>query len=163
MLRALKRCTVMDAAVDVAAPQAPAEQLSFAVHAFPSSHGVPSGRGSETQPSAASQRPTAHGPGAGQVVVPVPSHLADVHRSPVVQALLSLQADPSAKGTNWHIPLVQRLDVHGLPSLHSLALVQGPQPAIGVVAQPLAGLQESVVHALPSLQTGGVPAAHVPD
>jgi len=162
MLRAAKRCTVMDAAVEVPAPQTPAEHVSFVVHTFPSSHPVPSGTGSETQPSAASQRPTAHGPGAGQVVLPPPTHLADAQRSFVVQASLSLQAEPSAKGTNWHIPLVQRLDVHGLASLHSVALVQGPQPVIGVVVQPLDGLQESVVQALPSLQTRGVPAAQLP-
>jgi len=162
MPRAAKRCTVMDA-VDVPAAQTPAEHWSFVVHAFPSSHGVPSGTGSETQPSAASQRPAAQGPGAGQVVLPVPTQLPDVHRSPVVQALASLQALPSAIAVNWHIPLLHALAVHGLPSLQSVAAVQGPQPAIGVVVQPVDGLHESVVQALPSLQTGAVPEAQLPD
>ena len=70
---------------------------------------------------------------------------------------------PLAAAGNAHIPLVQRLDVHGLPSLHSLALVQDAQPAIGVVVQPLVGLQESVVQLLPSLQTSAVPALQLPD
>jgi hypothetical protein len=34
--------------------------------------------------------------------------------------------------------------------------------ATGVVVQPKAGVHPSVVHALPSLQTSAVPAAHVP-
>ena len=61
------------------------------------------------------------------------------------------------------MPLLQVFVVQGLLSLHWLALVQDAQPAIGVVVQPLVGLQESAVQLLPSLQTGGVPAAHVPD
>jgi hypothetical protein len=162
MLRAVKRSTVMDPAVDVPVPQTPAEHRSFAVHTFPSSHAVPSGTGSETQPSAASHRPIAHGPGAGQVVVPPPTHLPDEQRSLVVQAFPSLQVLPSANDVNWHIPLLHALAVHGLPSLQSLAVVQGPQPAIGAVAQPLAGLQESVVQLFPSLQTSAVPARQAP-
>ena len=62
-----------------------------------------------------------------------------------------------------HMPLLHALDVHGLLSLHWLALVQEPQPEIGAVVQPLVGLQESVVQLLPSLQTSAVPALQLPD
>ena len=115
-----------------------------------------------TQPSVASQRPTPHGPGTGQVVLPPPTHPPDVHRSPVVQALPSLQAEPSAAAGNAHMPLLHVFVVHELLSLHWLDVVQEAQPAMGVVVQPLDGLQESVVQLLPSLQVSGAPAAQVP-
>jgi hypothetical protein len=39
---------------------------------------------------------------------------------------------------------------------------QGAPFATGVVVQPKAGVQPSVVHTLPSLQTSAAPAVHVP-
>jgi hypothetical protein len=44
--------------------------------------------------------------------------------------------------------------VHALPSLHAAVLF--------VVTQPLAGLHESFVHALPSLQESAAPPTQVP-
>jgi hypothetical protein len=52
--------------------------------------------------------------------------------------------------------------VQGFASLQSAATVQGWQPAIGVWVQPLKALQESIVHALPSLQSRVAPAVHTP-
>jgi hypothetical protein len=46
--------------------------------------------------------------------------------------------------------------LQALPSEHEVPFVTA------VAVQPLAGLHESVVHGLPSLQTSGVPAAQVP-
>jgi len=80
-----------------------------------------------------------------------------------LHALPSPQDVPLATAGNVHMPLLQVLVVHALPSLHWLALVQDAQPAIGAVLQPLAGSQLSVVQLLPSLQVSGVPAAHAPD
>ena len=70
---------------------------------------------------------------------------------------------PLAAAGNAHIPLLQVFVVHGLLSLHWLALVQEPQPEIGAVVQPLVGSQESAVQLLPSLQTSAVPALQLPD
>lgn len=55
--------------------------------------------------------------------------------------------------THWppeHVSLV----VHAFPSLQALVLL--------VNTQPLAGLQESLVHGLPSLHTGAGPPTHCP-
>jgi hypothetical protein len=85
-----------------------------------------------------------------------------LHVSAPLQALPSLHAVPLEAAGNVHMPLLQVFVVHGLLSLHWPDEVQDAQPAIGVVMQPLDGLQESVVQLLPSLQTGGVPARHTP-
>ena len=106
------------------------------------------------------------------------AHLPSAHLSPLVQALPSSQArvllavvQPLA---GLQLSLVHRLPssqvcaapgtqtpalhasfwVHTLPSLHAAALA--------VATQPLAGLQLSVVHGLPSLQVTAVPDAQVP-
>jgi len=70
----------------------------------------------------------------------------------VVQALLSSQAN-AAPGT--HTPLAQASStVQALPSVQAMVLL--------VNVQPLAGLQASVVHGLPSLHASAVPAAQAP-
>jgi hypothetical protein len=60
------------------------------------------------------------------------------------------------------VPALHVLVVQGLPSLQSLLVVQAVQPGIGVLTQPLVGLQLSVVQALLSLHVGGLPALQVP-
>jgi len=79
-----------------------------------------------------------------------------------LQALPSPHAAPLAMAVYAHMPLLQAFDVHGLLSLHWLAVVHDAQPAMGAVLQPLAASQLSVVQLLPSLQVSGVPAAQVP-
>ena len=55
----------------------------------------------------------------------------------------------------WQVPAEQRSPlVQALPSSHSTVLL--------VLTQPEAGLQESVVHSLPSSQTSEVPAEQEP-
>src|SRR5262245_53383988 len=53
-----------------------------------------------------------------------------------------------------HAPLLQTSLVHAMPSS------QGP--VLFVKTQPVDGLQVSVVHTLPSLQTSAVPGVHAP-
>jgi hypothetical protein len=61
-----------------------------------------------------------------------------------------------------HTPAEQESTVHGLLSLQSAPVLHDSQPAMGVFTQPLSGLHESVVHALPSLQLGAVPGEQTP-
>ena len=105
-------------------------------------------------------------------------HAPAPHTSPLVQALLSVQArvlllctqPPAAlqasvvhglasshlsAAPGWHAPFAHvSLTVQSLPSLQGALLC--------VNAQPLAGLQTSLVHGLPSLQVTVVPPTHVP-
>jgi hypothetical protein len=77
--------------------------------------------------------------------------LAGLHESSV-HALLSLQfnAGPPAQAPFAHrSPVVQ-----ALPSLHAFVLF--------VKTQPVTGLHESVVQALPSSQTSGAPVRQIP-
>jgi hypothetical protein len=75
-------------------------------------------------------------------------HVSVVHALPSLQ----LSAVPAAQVPLWHVsaPLQTLLSAHGVPFV------------TGVVVQPKAGLQPSVVHTLPSLQTSAVPAVQVP-
>jgi hypothetical protein len=72
----------------------------------------------------------------------------------VVQTFPSLQTSgvPAAQVPLWQVSA----PLQTLPSAHAVPF------ATGVVVQPVAGLQPSVVHTLPSLQTSGVPAVQVP-
>jgi len=72
----------------------------------------------------------------------------------VVQTLLSLQlsAVPAVHDPLWQVSV----PLHTLASAHEVPF------STGVFAQPVAGLQLSVVHTLPSLQLSAVPAVHVP-
>jgi hypothetical protein len=75
-------------------------------------------------------------------------HVSVVHR------LLSLQlsAVPGVQAPPWQVS----------EPLHTFPSGQGVPLVTGAVAQPVAGLQLSVVHPFPSLQTSGVPAVQVP-
>ena len=72
----------------------------------------------------------------------------------VVHASLSLQlsAVPAAQFPLWHVS----------PPLQTFASAHAVPFVTGVVVQPKAGVQPSVVHTLPSLQTSGVPPVQVP-
>jgi hypothetical protein len=72
----------------------------------------------------------------------------------VVHTLESLQlsAVPAAHTPLWHVSA----------PLHTLASAHDVPFSTGAVVQPKTGSQLSVVHTLPSLQTGGVPMVHVP-
>jgi hypothetical protein len=65
---------------------------------------------------------------------------------------LQLSAVPPVQVPAWHVSLPLQM----LPSLHGV-----PSPT-EVLAQPVVGLQVSVVQTLPSLQVSGVPAVQVP-
>jgi hypothetical protein len=73
----------------------------------------------------------------------------------VVQGFESLQlsAVPAAQVPDWQVSGPSQ----ALPSEHEVPF------ATAVLTQPVAGLQESVVHGLPSLQLGAVPAVQLPD
>jgi hypothetical protein len=105
-----------------------------------------------------------------------PLHVPPLHTSFVVHALPSLQLAVLFVKTQPLAGLHESL-VHGLLSLHTVAapptqapfehespLVHGlpssQEPVFGVNVHPLAGLQPSFVHTLPSLQTGGAPPTH---
>jgi hypothetical protein len=79
--------------------------------------------------------------------------VAGLHAS-AVHALLSLQVSGVPE---VHVPLWQVSS-----PLHTLPSVQDEPFATGVLAQPVAALQESAVQALPSSQLSGVPAVQVP-
>jgi hypothetical protein len=155
----------------------PPEQVSVAVHAFPSSQDAV--LFVWTQPVAGSQLSSVHGLLSSQFNAPVPGwQLPPAQTSPVVQklpsshaavlfvktqpvaglqlsvvqALLSLQttAEP---GTHTPPPHVSP-KVQAFPSLHGFVLF--------VKTQPEAGLQLSSVHGLLSLHTTGVPGLQTP-
>jgi glyoxylate utilization-related uncharacterized protein len=107
-----------------------------------------------------------------------PSHAPPLHVSLVVHALVSLHA---AVLLVWTQPLagLQPSSVQPLPSLQlgGAPPTQAPAPHASLVVQalpslhsavllvwvqPVAGLQASFVHTLPSLQFGGGPPTHVP-
>jgi hypothetical protein len=72
-----------------------------------------------------------------------------------VQKLLSLQLSgvPAVQTPDWQVSA----PLHAFPSLHDA-------PFASVTCwQPVAGMHESDVQALLSLQLSGVPAVHVPD
>jgi hypothetical protein len=72
----------------------------------------------------------------------------------VVQALPSLQLSgvPAAHVPAWHVSA----PLHTVPSGHGLSF------GTAVCSQPMTASQVSVVHTLPSLQLGGVPAVQTP-
>ena len=113
-------------------------------------------------------------------VTGVPVQVPFEHVSPVVQTLLSLHAAPDAGVCVQPLAGLHESAVHGLPSSQFAgvpprhaplwqvsAVVQGlpsshAPPEEGVLLQePVAGLQLSEVHGLPSLQFFGVPL-HAP-
>jgi hypothetical protein len=77
--------------------------------------------------------------------------VAGLHVS-VVQTLLSLQISAVPP---WHVPLEHlSFVVHAFPSLHDAALL--------ACTHPVAGLHESSVHGLKSLQLRGGPPTQTP-
>jgi len=129
-------------------------QLS-AVHGLPSSTlgGVPAPQ----LPAAHSSTPLQGLPSehdvpfaAGKCVTPVTGSLAStVH---------GLPSSSTGGAPVWHWPIASQIAAP-LQALPALQLV----PAVtGVCTAPSVGLQESVVHGLPSSTTGGTPATQVP-
>src|SRR5262249_33839940 len=85
---------------------------------------------------------------------PVFEHPVVGPQASVVHGLLSLQlsAVPAVQTPPWQVSL----PLHRLPSAHAVPL------ASAVAVHPEVGLQASVVHGLPSLQTSAAPATHTP-
>ena len=157
------------------ATQMPSLQASTVVHTLPSSHVEE--LFFVTQPVLASQLSSVHGFASSQVTVAPPLQVPPLHKSFVVHAspssqLPSVAADlqpvfgsqlsvvhglPSSQFTAappTHAPFAQAsLPVHALPSEHP--------PVAGAVAQPVVGLQLSIVQGLPSSHDTAVPA-HLP-
>jgi hypothetical protein len=61
------------------------------------------------------------------------------------------------------VPALQVPDWQVSAPLHALLSEHDVPLATAVFTQPVAGLQESVVHGFPSLQFGAVPAVQLPD
>jgi hypothetical protein len=160
----------------------PPTQVSAPLHALPSGHGVASGAVLCPQPVVGSQVSVVQGfPSLQLSAVPAMQTPAR-HVSVPSQTFPLLQSVPSATAVYWHPePETQVSVVHGLLSLHGVPdagthnpdrHVAEPQrlPSVHAVPsarllcwQPATGSQESVVHALPSSQLGGVPGVHPPD
>jgi hypothetical protein len=166
----------------VPAVQAPLWQVSAPLQTLPSLHEVPFSTGALTQPVAGLQLSVVHTFPSLQL-----SGVPAVH-TPLWQISLPLQTLPSAQ----EVPLatgvvvqpnvgLQLSVVHGLPSLQARGVPavhtplwqvsapsqtsasgQGVPLSTAALAQPVVGLQPSVVHGLPSLQSRAVPAAHAP-
>jgi hypothetical protein len=125
-------------------------------------HEVPFGTGAYWQPNTGSHvsvvqmLPSLQTSGVPAVQVPL------WQVSAPLQGLPSEQDEPFATTVFWQLPPLQTSDVHGLPSLQSVATTQDWHPGIGAWLQPEIALHVSVVQALLSLQSSGVPAVHVP-
>ena len=164
--------------------QWPAVHRSLMVQMLPSLQAFPV-LGEWPQPCATSHVSLVHGSLSAQLAAPVVVHKPPVQASPVVQALLSVQLEPSVFAgllqtpvpalqtpTTWHwssaphttglapthAPLAHvSTCVHGLPSL---------QPRLFIAAasclQPLAASQVSSVQAKPSLQFTAALPRHLP-
>jgi len=134
--------------------QVPLVQVSVTVQAFASLHGVPF------------------------VAGPTGVQLPVTQRSPVVHTLLSLHAVPFGRAVYRHVPVAGShvSVVHSFSSLHVVVVPPPHTPAVQTVplvqallslhawpfgafayVQPLAGLHESCVHGLLSLQETAVP------
>jgi hypothetical protein len=113
----------------VPALQMPLWQVSSPLQTLPSLHAVPFSTGVLLQPKVGLQES-------------------------VVQTLESLQlsGEPAAQVPLWQVSV----PLQTLPSLHDVPF------STGEFAQPLIGLQESVVHTLESLQLRAVPAVQAP-
>jgi hypothetical protein len=145
------------------------------VQALPSLHAVPFATFVATQPVAGLQLSAVQGLLSLHTTA-VPAHTPAVHWSPAVHALPSVQPVPFGTGVvTQPVAGLQPSVVHWFPSLQTIA-VPAQTPALHwspevqavpslqtvpfgtlVMVHPVAGLQLSVVHALPSLQTTAVP------
>jgi hypothetical protein len=162
--------------------QRPLWQVSAPLQALPSEHEVPFVTLVLVQPVPGSQPFVVHGLPSSHVRGVPAVHVPLWQVSPPLHRLPSLHDDPFATGVFWQpVPGSQLSLVHTLPSLQFGAVpavhvplwqVSAPLQAFpsehdvpfvtGAVVQPVPGSQPSVVHGLPSLQTSGVPAVHVP-
>ncbi len=154
----------------------PPAQRSDVVQALPSLHVLV--LFAFTQPVVVLHESSVHGFESLQLIVVPALHDPPLHRSPVVQAFPSSHASvlfacaqpeagtqlsvvqrfPSSQfggGPPTHTPPEQASPVvHAFASLHERVLF--------AFTQPVAGLHESVVHTLPSLQFGAAPPTHTP-
>jgi hypothetical protein len=156
--------------------QAPSAQVSLVVHALPSLHGLV--LFTFRHPMGASQLSSVQTLPSPQLGGGPPTHTPPEQASPVVQAfpslqstLLSVNAQP-VPGS--HVSVVQRfpsLHTNGGPPTHApatqVSFVVQVFPSVQEdellkCSQPVAGLQESSVQMLPSLQSGGGPPTHSP-
>jgi hypothetical protein len=161
--------------------QVPPPQVSFVVHAFPSLHGAV--LLVWTQPEAGSHESVVHGLLSSQNTGPPGLHVPPPQVSFVVQAFPSLhglvllawpqpvdglqlsvvQTLPSSQfgaGPPWQLPPPHvSFVVHAFPSLHGAVLGVWTQPA---GAPNPAGLHESSVQGLLSLQSSGGPPWQLP-
>jgi hypothetical protein len=156
--------------------QLPPEQASPVVQAFPSLHGAV--LFAWEQPVTGLHESSVHGFPSSQFGPAPPMQTPPEQASPVVQALPSSQ---EAVLFVWAHPVAgtQESSVHGLPSLQlgpapptqtppeqASPVVQALPSSHGAVllacVQPVAGLQASSVHTLPSSQFGAAPPTQTP-
>jgi hypothetical protein len=167
----------------VPAVQVPDWQVSAPLQALPSGHAVPFVTDGFWHPVAGLQLSVVQAFPSLQVSAVPAAQVPDWQVSAPLQALPSGQGVPFETGVVVHpVEGLQPSVVHTLPSLHvgGVPAVQVPDwqvsapsqaspsehdvPfATAVLTQPVAGLQESVVHGFPSLQLGAVPAVQLPD
>ena len=158
------------------AVHAPLMQMSLNVHTLPSEHAALVF--AWTQPLIGSQVSAVQGLLSSQVAAEPGTHAPPAQTSPWVQPLLSEQ--PSLLNTNVqpsagsHVSVVQGLpSLHGrlAPGTHAPAAQTSPtvqrllslQPSVLLTAaQPVVGLQVSVVQRLPSSQVLAAPGSHAP-
>jgi hypothetical protein len=158
--------------------QLPLVHWSAVVQRFPSLHAVPFAAGTLVQvPVPGLQLSVVQGSASSQTTG-VPAQVPATHWSPVVQRVPSVQAVPFATGVLAHAPVtgLQPSVVQALPSSQATAVpVQVPPAHWSAVVQrlpslhavpfaagrlvqvPVPMLQASIVQALPSSQTTGVP------
>ena len=157
--------------------QAPLLQLSLAVHLLPSSHGLV--LASNLQPTAAAQLSVVQALLSLQTGAAPPTQLPPAQVSEVVHKLLSLQGELLLTSLQ-PVAGSQLSDVHSLPSsqLTAMGAVQPPPLQMSPLVQallslqialllallqaPVAMLQLSVVHGLPSEHVFLAPDAHLP-
>ncbi len=142
----------------------PPLQTSLLVHGLPSSHlGLPATGAAVQPPLAGSQLSAVQGLLSLHTLAAPPTHKPPLQVSPLVQALASSQAMPSAAELA-HLPPKHWSLVHGLPSLQVASWVHAPpQPSISTFWHlPLAASQVSSVHALPSPQSLPPPPVQLP-
>jgi hypothetical protein len=173
--------------MSVPPPQVPLSQVCPTLHKSPVAQGPATGVCGQLPSPLQSPISEVHGLLSTQLSpltgshVRVPSLSASVQRSPVEQAFPSLQGSPSGRFEKTHPVLASHESiVHGLLSLHVTAVpVQAPAAQLsedvhalpslhepefkGVVSQPVAGSQLSVVHWLLSLHTFAWPVHVEPE
>jgi hypothetical protein len=157
--------------------QAPAEQVSPVVHAFPSSQAL--ALFVCAQPLVGLQESVVHALPSSQLGADPPTHAPLAQVSPVVHAFPSLQASELFVKTqplsDAHESVVQALlslQTRGAPdrqtpSTQASSVVQAFPSEQGaelfVYSQPAAGSHASVVHGFWSSQLTAAPGWHVPD